>query len=56
LPSGKQLAAKAAGWGDPLPKGKGRGIGGAEAFGAYVAQVAEVTVARNGDIKVDRVV
>jgi hypothetical protein len=28
----------------------------AEAFGTYVAQVAEVTVARNGDIKVDRVV
>jgi isoquinoline 1-oxidoreductase subunit beta len=27
-----------------------------EAFGTYVAQVAEVTVARNGDIKVDRVV
>jgi isoquinoline 1-oxidoreductase subunit beta len=51
-----ELAAKAAGWGDPLPKGKGRGIAIAEAFGSYVAQVAEVTVAPNGDIKVDRVV
>jgi isoquinoline 1-oxidoreductase subunit beta len=51
-----ELAAKAAGWGDPLPKGKGRGIAVAEAFGSYVAQVAEVTVAPNGDIKVDRVV
>jgi isoquinoline 1-oxidoreductase subunit beta len=51
-----ELAAKAAGWGDPLPKGKGRGIAIAEAFGSYVAQVAEVTVAPNGDIKVNRVV
>jgi hypothetical protein len=51
-----ELAAEAAGWGDPLPKGNGRGIAVAEAFGTYVAQVAEVTVAPNGDIKVDRVV
>ena len=51
-----ELAAKAAGWGSPLPKGKGRGIAVAEAFGTYVAQVAEVTVAPNGKIKVDRIV
>jgi isoquinoline 1-oxidoreductase subunit beta len=51
-----ELAAKAAGWGNPLPKGKGRGIAVAEAFGTYVAQVAEVTVAPNGKVKVDRVV
>jgi Molybdopterin cofactor-binding domain len=51
-----ELAANAAGWGSPLPKGKGRGIAVAEAFGTYVAQVAEVTVAQNGQIKVDRVV
>jgi isoquinoline 1-oxidoreductase subunit beta len=50
------LAAKAAGWDSPLPKGKGRGIAVAEAFGTYVAQVAEVTVGHNGEIKVDRVV
>ena len=42
--------------GQPLPKGKGRGIAVAEAFGSYVAQVAEVTVGPNGEIKVDRVV
>src|SRR6202042_2175604 len=35
---------------------KGRGIAVAEAFGTYVAQVAEVTVAPNGKVKVDRVV
>ena len=51
-----ELAAKAAGWGSPLPKGKGRGIAVAEAFGTYVAQVAEVTVAPNGKVKVDRIV
>ncbi|HUI17065.1 MAG TPA: xanthine dehydrogenase family protein molybdopterin-binding subunit [Alphaproteobacteria bacterium] len=51
-----ELAAKAAGWGKPLPKGQGRGIAVAEAFGTYVAQVAEVTAAPNGKIKVDRVV
>jgi isoquinoline 1-oxidoreductase beta subunit len=51
-----EMAAKAADWGSPLPKGKGRGIAVAEAFGTYVAQVAEVTVAPNGKVKVDRVV
>ncbi len=51
-----EMAAKAADWGSPLPKGKGRGIAVAEAFGTYVAQVAEVTVAPDGKIKVDRVV
>jgi isoquinoline 1-oxidoreductase beta subunit len=51
-----ELAAKAADWGSPLSKGKGRGIAVAEAFGTYVAQVAEVTVAPDGKIKVDRVV
>jgi isoquinoline 1-oxidoreductase beta subunit len=51
-----ELAAKAADWGSPLPKGKGRGIAVAAAFGTYVAQVAEVTVAPDGKIKVDRVV
>ncbi len=50
-----ELAAKAAGWGDPLPKGRGRGVAVAVAFGTYVAQVAEVTVA-DGKVKVDRVV
>jgi isoquinoline 1-oxidoreductase beta subunit len=50
-----EMAAGAAGWGDPLPEGRGRGIAVALAFGTYVAQVAEVTVA-GGKVKVDRVV
>jgi isoquinoline 1-oxidoreductase beta subunit len=52
-----ELAAEKAGWSSaPLPKGKGRGIAVAEAFKTYVAQVAEVSVGANGQIKVDRVV
>lgn len=50
------LAAKNANWGKPLPTGSGRGIAGLYAFGTYVAQVAEVTVAKDGSVKVDRVV
>jgi isoquinoline 1-oxidoreductase subunit beta len=50
------LAAEKAGWGQPLPKGRGRGIAVAEAFKTYVAQVAEVTVGGDGKIKVDRVI
>jgi isoquinoline 1-oxidoreductase beta subunit len=51
-----ELAADKAGWGSPLPKGRGRGIAVGEAFNTFVAQVAEVTVDDSGKIKVDRVV
>jgi isoquinoline 1-oxidoreductase beta subunit len=50
------LAAEKAGWGKPLPAGKGRGVALHKSFGTYVAQVAEVSVAPNGKVKVDRVV
>jgi len=50
------LAAEKAGWGRPLPAGKGRGVAVHKSFGTYVAQVAEVSVATDGKIKVDRVV
>jgi isoquinoline 1-oxidoreductase subunit beta len=51
------LAAERAGWSDtPLPPGKGRGIAVAEAFHTLVAQVAEVSVDKDGKVKVDRVV
>jgi isoquinoline 1-oxidoreductase beta subunit len=49
------LAAEKAGWGKPLPKGKGRGIAVHESFNSYVAEVAEVSV-RGGVLKVERVV
>lgn len=52
-----ELAADKAGWNSgPMPAGKGRGIAVAEAFKSLVAQVAEVSVDKNGNIKVDRVV
>ena len=51
-----EVAADKAGWGTPLPPGKGRGIAVAEAFKTLVAQVAEVSVDKDGQVKVDRVV
>jgi isoquinoline 1-oxidoreductase beta subunit len=51
-----QTVAEAAGWGKPLPKGRGRGIALAPSYGSWVAHVAEVSVDSNGAIKVDRVV
>jgi isoquinoline 1-oxidoreductase beta subunit len=50
-----ELVAEKAGWGTLLPAGKGRGIA-IHDFGSVVAQVAEVTVSNEGDIKIDRVV
>lgn len=55
------LAAKQAGWDKPLKPGRpgerrGRGIAVHEAFRSFVAQVAEVTVQKDGSFKVDRVV
>jgi isoquinoline 1-oxidoreductase beta subunit len=51
-----RLAAEKAGWGKPLPKGRGRGIAVHESFLSYVAEVAEVTVKDDGSFRVDRVV
>ena len=48
-------AAKAAGWGDALPKGWGRGIALQRSFNTLVAQVVDVEV-RDGKVRVDRVV
>ncbi|HXE89439.1 MAG TPA: xanthine dehydrogenase family protein molybdopterin-binding subunit [Terriglobales bacterium] len=50
-----KLAAEKAGWGSPLPKGRGRGIAAHYSFQTYVAEVAEVTV-EGGKLRVDRVV
>lgn len=51
-----ELAAEKAGWGTKLPPGRGRGLAVHTCFGSYVAEVAEVTVAADGTLKVDRVV
>ena len=50
------MAALKAGWSQPLKPGQGRGIALHESFESIVAEVAEVTVSRSGDLSVDRVV
>jgi isoquinoline 1-oxidoreductase beta subunit len=52
-----KLAAEKAGWGDSLPTGWGRGLAYHATFGVtHVAQVAEVSVDENGNVRVHRVV
>jgi isoquinoline 1-oxidoreductase beta subunit len=43
-------------WGKPLGAGRGRGIAVHECYGTIVGQVAEVTVSKKGEVRVDRVV
>jgi len=51
------VAAEQAGWGrKTFPRGQGQGIAFHFSHRGYVAQVAEVTVSRDGKLKVDRVV
>jgi isoquinoline 1-oxidoreductase beta subunit len=50
------LAAEKAGWGTPLAERHGRGIAVQYAFGTYLAQVAEVAVSKDGEVRVERVV
>lgn len=56
-----KLAAEKAGWGSTLAPAadgakRGRGIAVHESFNSFVAQVVEVTVQKDGNFKVDRVV
>lgn len=51
-----ELAATKAGWGQPLPEGRFRGIAVHESYGSYVVEVAEVSVADDGNVHVHRVV
>jgi isoquinoline 1-oxidoreductase subunit beta len=58
-PRGKavlELAAEKAGWGQALPARAGRGVSLQNVFGTYMAMVAEVEVAKNGAVRVRRVV
>ena len=50
------LAADKAGWGDKLPPRSGRGVSLQNAFATYMAMVAEVEVAKDGAVRVRRVV
>lgn len=49
-----KLAAEKAGWGQPLPAGRARGIALMEGYDTYMAQVAEVSV-KDGQVTVHRV-
>jgi isoquinoline 1-oxidoreductase subunit beta len=50
------LAAEKADWSKPLPTGVGRGVSVMFGFGTYIAEIAEVTVAKDGQVRVQRVV
>jgi isoquinoline 1-oxidoreductase beta subunit len=52
-----ELAAKEAGWGKPVPRGRGRGVALLfSSWGTYLAQVAEVEVNGSSDVRVRRIV
>jgi CO/xanthine dehydrogenase Mo-binding subunit len=51
-----ELAAEKAGWGKPVPKGHGLGISTHSSYDSYAAEVAEVSVAPDGQVRVHRVV
>jgi isoquinoline 1-oxidoreductase subunit beta len=51
-----ELVAEKAGWGQPLPKGRGRGIALHESFGSFLAHVAEVSISDQGNLRVHRIV
>jgi isoquinoline 1-oxidoreductase beta subunit len=51
-----KLAADKVGWGKKLPRGQGQGIAFHFSHRGYVAIAAEVTVSREGAVRVDRVV
>jgi isoquinoline 1-oxidoreductase beta subunit len=50
------LAAEKAGWGEPLPAGRARGLAVHESFNSVVAQVAEVSLRPDRLPRVERVV
>jgi isoquinoline 1-oxidoreductase subunit beta len=51
-----ELAAEKGDWGKPLPQGRFRGIAVAFSYGSYAAEVAEVSIASDGKVRVHRVV
>jgi isoquinoline 1-oxidoreductase beta subunit len=51
-----ERAAEAAGWGQPLPPGRARGVAGHPCFESYVAMVAEVSLDAQQVPRVERIV
>jgi isoquinoline 1-oxidoreductase beta subunit len=50
------LASEKAGWGTPPPDGVGRGVAVVRSFESFVAEIADVSVAADGTVRVHRVV
>jgi isoquinoline 1-oxidoreductase beta subunit len=50
-----ETAAREAGWGKALPKGRGQGVAVAYTFVTYVAAVVEVAVSDKGELTIPRV-
>jgi isoquinoline 1-oxidoreductase beta subunit len=48
--------AQKADWGKAMPQGTAQGVAIAESYGSIVAEVAEVSVSKRGEVRVDRVV
>ncbi len=51
-----ELARDKSGWDKPLPAGRARGFAAHHSFFSYTAQVAEVSMERDGSVKVHRIV
>jgi isoquinoline 1-oxidoreductase subunit beta len=49
-------AAQKANWGKAMPPGTAQGLAIAESFGSIVAEVAEVSVSKRGEVRVERIV
>ena len=49
------LAAEKSGWGKPIEEGRFRGVAVHESFGSFVAEVAEVSVSKEGILKIHKV-
>ncbi len=50
-----KLAAEKAGWGKPLAAGRSRGIALMEGYDSYMAQVAEISLNKDGSVRVHKV-
>ncbi len=51
-----RAVAKLADWnGAPIPKGRARGVAVVEAFGSYMAQIAEVSIGDDGEPRVHKI-
>ncbi len=50
------LAAEKAGWGETMPRGRGRGVAVHFTMGSWAAHVIDVTAGPDGQVKIDRIV